>query len=146
MKTIFVRAISSDAVYHQINCTRLLAMAMMAIGVCFATISLAFAQEADPPELPKSIAKKLKKNVIPPLLAGNHGAFQSQLAAIVSKLKPESFEQIEIFGQRHNIGSLNRAFYTAWRNDVRGGDVPADMKMRRPIARVATFSLTSNRW
>ena len=142
MNTIFVRAIFSDAINHRINCSRLLAMALMAIGVCLATTSMARAQEADRPELPKSIGTKLKKNVIPPLVAGNHGAFQSQLAAIVSKLKPESFEQIEAFGQANNVNSFYRAFYTAWRNDVRGGSVPADLKMRRPIAVYLTSSTT----
>ena len=113
MKTYLVRVISSDDVSQRINCSRSLSMALMAIGICLATALSALAQEADRTELPKSIAKKLQKNVIPQLLAGNNGAFQSQLATIISKLKPESFEQIEAFGQANNVSSLAKAFYTA---------------------------------
>jgi len=129
-------------VSRRINCSRLLSMALMAIGIWLAAGPWALAQEADRAELPKSIAKKLRKNVFPPLLAGNHGAFQSELATIVSKLKPESFEQIEAFGQTNSVGSLDRAFYTAWRNDVRQGSVPADLKMRRPVALYLTSGTT----
>ena len=129
-------------VSRRINCSRLLSMALMAIGIWLATGPWALAQEADRAELPKSIAKKLRKNVIPPLQAGNHGAFQSELATIVSKLRPESFEQIEAFGKTNNAGSLDKAFYTAWRNDVRQGSVPADLKMRRPVALYLTSGTT----
>ena len=142
MKTNLVRKISSDDVSQRTNCARLLSMALMVIGIWLAAGPWALAQEADRAELPKSIAKKLRKNVIPPLQAGNHGAFQSELATIVSKLKPESFEQIEAFGKTNNAGSLDKAFYTAWRNDVRQGSVPADLKMRRPVALYLTSGTT----
>ena len=142
MKTYLVRVISSDDVSQRINCSRSLLMALMAIGICLATALSALAQEADRTELPKSIAKKLQKNVIPQLLAGNNGAFQSQLATIISKLQPESFEQIEAFGQANNVNSFYRAFYTAWRDDVSQGSVPADLKMRRPIALYLTSGTT----
>ena len=117
-------------------------MALIAISFYLAAAPSARAQEADRTKLPNSIAMKLRKSVIPPLLDGNDGAFQSQLATIISKLKPESFEQIEAFGQANNVSSLAKAFYTAWRNDLRRGSIPADLKMRRPIAQYLTFGTT----
>ena len=142
MKTNPCPAITFEAEPRRINCYRLLSIAIVATSIFLATTFSATAQNVDRPELPKSITKKLKKNVIPPLLSGDHGAFQSQLATIIAKLEPEWFEPIEAFGQANNVGSFNRAFYTAWRDDVRRGSVPADMKMRRPIAVYLTLSIT----
>jgi len=123
MKTSVACATSLDSAAHRIHCSRLLSMVLMAIGICLVTALSALAQAADRPELPKSIAKNLQK------MAGNHGAFQSQLATIISKLESESFkqveEQIEAFGQTNNVSSFRTAFYTAWKNDVSRGSIPA---------------------
>ena len=142
MKMNLVSATPSEGICNQPNGSRLVSIALMAIGICLATAPWSLAQEADRTELPKIIVKKLQKNVIPQLLAGNQGAFQSQLATIISKLKPEWFEQIEAFGQTNNVNSLYRSFYTAWKDDVSQGSVPADLKMRRPIALYLTSSTT----
>jgi len=143
MRTSLLHAVSNSRCFQRLAYARLLLIVLAITGVSLTTMTSAEAQNADN-ELKKSIARKLRQDVIPPLLDGNDEMFQSQLAKIISKIDPKTntFEQIEAYGQATNNLSLKKAFFEVWKNDVSSGRIPSDIKMRRPIALFLASSTT----
>lgn len=144
MNTSLLHAVSDSRFFHPRTYSRLLLIVLVTTGISLTTATSTDAQQADAPELKKSIARNLKKNVIPPLLAGNNEMFQSELAKIISRIDPETktFEKIEAYGQATNNLSLKKAFFRVWQHDVSLRRVPIELKMRRPVALYLASSTT----
>ena len=122
-----------------VNCfgfNRIKIRSLLAIAIAVGVINSGLAIAQDPANDAESkingqLAKKLKQQVITPLLAGDKESFQSAFYKIISKVSQEDVEGIEAFGKENGISSLRLEFFKNFQDMVLSGHVTADFKPKR---------------
>ena len=84
-------------------------------------------------DLSPATVRKLERDVIPALLAGNNEAFMETLGAIIQRAQPGDLDEIERFGNDHGAGSLKTEFGNRFLQLVEQGAEPRSSSLRLPV-------------